>query len=135
MKKRRIPWGIMGATLVLLLAVAFAFWTGWWVAHAERVQGRAGHTSFTASTTTKSPGTYTVHVHFTTFAGEHKVGGLSTFSRKSYPEGSAVPVIYDPKMPGMARLDTWLDLWLAPALLLTWGLWWSVRAWRRWLTP
>lgn len=128
---RWFRWGWAGPVLVSLIGVAYAAWMGWWVVHAERTVGKAGHTSYSSSSTAKSAGSYTVHVHFTTRAGEPKVVGLRVFSRTSYPEGSSVPVIYDPRLPGIAMLDTWLDLWLVPAVLLLWGGWWSVREWRR----
>lgn len=129
---KRFSWGLVGAIFVTLLGLTATAWTAWFLAHAERATGRAGHTSYRSSTTSKSAGTFTVYVTFATKAGEGKTVGITTLSGKSYPDGSPVPVIYDPRSPGgTARLDTFLDLWVMPAALLLWGVWWLVRAWRR----
>lgn len=131
MKATNFPWGWLGAGLVSLVGLAATFGTLWWLAHAERTIGTAGHTSYSPSGTAKAAGAFTVHVHITTRAGEPKVIGITTWSRSSYPEGSPVPVVYDAKFPAIAKLDTWLDLWLLPGFLLLWGGWWSWREWRK----
>ena len=124
-------WGLVGAMLVTVAGLALAIWTAVWVARAERATGTAGHIGFEKSTVSKSPGTYTVYVTYKTQAGEGKTVGLKCFSRNSYPGGSAVPVIYHPNQPGSTRLDTFLDLWLAPSVLLVWGGCWLFGCWRK----
>jgi hypothetical protein len=124
-------WGLVGAVLVLALGMAHLVYTAQWVARAERATGKAGHTGFTKSTVSKTPGTYTVYVTYATRAGEGKTVGLKTWSRSSYPDGSAVPVIFHPAQPGSTRLDTFIDLWLVPSVLVLWGIAWLVGCWRK----
>ncbi|RBP47672.1 uncharacterized protein DUF3592 [Roseimicrobium gellanilyticum] len=124
-------WGLLGAVLVFAIGVAHLVYTIQWVSRAERAIGKAGHTSFTKSTVSKTPGTYTVYVTYATKAGEGKTVGLSVWSRESYPEGSAVPVIFHPTQPGSTRLDTFVDLWLVPSVLVLWGVSWLVGCWRK----
>jgi hypothetical protein len=124
-------WGLVGAVLVLALGIAHVVYTLQWVSRAERAIGKAGHTGYTKSTVAKTPGTHTVYVSYATKAGEGKTVGLSVFSRDSYPEGSVVPVIFHPTQPGSTRLDTVVDLWLVPSVLLLWGIAWLVGCWRK----
>lgn len=117
------PWDLLGALLVLLLGTALLLYTLQWVLRAERVTGTAGHTTW-SSAYTRIPGAPMVQVTFATKTGEVRKQRFKSFSKDSYPEGSAVPIIYNPANPSSASLNTFLDLWLLPLAVYSWGAVW-----------
>ncbi|WP_050031252.1 DUF3592 domain-containing protein [Verrucomicrobium sp. BvORR034] len=122
------PWSWVLAGLLTLLGLISTGRTAWWLAHAERVTGVAGHSGYRASSTAKSAGTPVVYVTFSTLSGEGKTLNMTTWSTKTHPPGSPVPVVYDPQRPGKGKVDVWWNHWPLPVLTLLSGVILLVRA-------
>ncbi|QIF00999.1 DUF3592 domain-containing protein [Roseimicrobium sp. ORNL1] len=101
--------------------VALVFFVLWWMIFGVPVTGTAGPAEYRRGNLTKKRVGYKVQVHFVTKEGQSKTVAIACSFRDSYPEGSSVPVRYDPKNPGNARLNVFWDLWAWALVSMTIG--------------
>ncbi len=119
---RNVRWVLFGLPGLALLAGALV--TGFNAARfhfsAEHAQGTVvGNTYISRS---DRRGSYHPRVEFSTPDGQrHKFVGSTGRSPAAFSEGDQVPVLYDPKQPEHAGIDTWFQLYSVPFICFVLG--------------
>ena len=119
---RNVRWLLFGLPGLALLAGALV--TGFIAARfhvsAERAQGTVvGNTYISRS---DRGGSYHPQVEFSTPDGQHhKFVGSMGSSPAAFIDGDRVPVLYDPKKPEQAAIDTWFQLYSVPLICFVMG--------------
>jgi hypothetical protein len=125
----RLAQGVIGIAGYLLGGLAaFSLLLGAWLASntlslsedAERSQGTV--IGYRESNASGGGRVFTPRIQFETQSGTRvQFMGQVTAPIKRFAEGAAVPVIYRRSAPDVARIDAFVDNWLAPSVALGLG--------------
>ncbi len=125
----RLAQGVIGVAGYLLGGLAFASAVlGFWlvsrtlVLAGDSVRTQGTVVSYRESGTSGGGRVFTPRIEFRTESGTRvEFMGQVTAPVKRFREGSAIPVVYRRGVPGIARIDAFVDNWLAPVFALGLG--------------
>jgi hypothetical protein len=110
----------MGAVVFLGIGVALVFTVLWWMVMGVPVTGTAGDAVYREGGFPNKGSSYKLQIHFVTKEGQSRTVALPCLPH-SYPKGGPVPVRYNPKNPGSARINSFWHLWAGALVCLTIG--------------
>ena len=127
--------GVIAAVVLGLMGVAFAaVGVAWWqgtrsfVQTAERTEGTVVELLERQSTSRSSNGrrstsiSFSPVVEYTDHQGkQHKHYSTTSTNPPMYSVGDKVPMLFDPNRPAVAKIDHWVNLYLAPIVFTVLG--------------